>query len=202
MGRVAFEVGDAGTVFQRYPTLVLWGVDQTSRSSDVLSSIQCASATGAKNFVYLKWQVGETFFGGKSSDIDLLSHDRVASEAAGVDADVNGDDDGDIFFKLKPGIWRFYGQFKRSSFFADEQARLYRIVSGTDNDELLGEGDSTPNGEIDGSGLLPVIGSLAMLEVSPVSIAASDVLYFAYGDVDDLTNFRTHWMGMERLQGG
>ena len=105
---------------------------------------------------------------------------------------MNGDDDGDIFFKLKPGVWRFYGQFRRSSYFADEQARLYRIVSGTDNDELLGEGDSTPNGEIDGSGLLPVIGSLVMLEISPVSIAADDVMYFAYGDVDDVTNFRTH----------
>ena len=171
MGRVAFEVGDAGTVFQRYPTLVLFGVNQSARNSDVLSEPQCASASGSKNFIYPKWRVAETFFGGKSSDIDLLSHDDVSGLSGDLDTLVNGDDDGDIFFKLKPGIWRFYGQFKRSSYFADEQARLYRVVSEFNNDELLGEGDSTPNGEIDGSGLLPVIGSLAMLEVSPVSLS-------------------------------
>ena len=200
MGIVSFESGAPGILFQRYPTLVLWGVDQTSRSSDVLSSVQCASAAGSKNFIYPKWQVGETFFGGESSDIAFIGNSGFSSAALGIDAQPNGNK-GDIAFKLKAGVWRFYGQFRRSSYFADEQARLYRI-DRSNADELLGEGDSTPGGEIDGSGLLPVVGSLAMLEVSPVSIAASDVLYFAYGDVDDVTNFRTHWMGMERLQDG
>ena len=100
MGRVAFEVGDAGTVFQRYPTLVLWGIDQTSRSSDVLSSIQCSSASGNKNFIYPKWQVGETFFGGESSDIAFIGDSSFSSAALGIDAQPNGNK-GDIAFKLK-----------------------------------------------------------------------------------------------------
>ena len=183
---------DLVPVLVNNPVAVLWGVDQTSRTADEITGQDVApSGSDASKFTLLQWQHEEDFFGG-GIDVDILDSADAGTDAANAEGlPSTAADRTDIYFKLPAGLYRFSGVFKSGLLARHAQARIYRVKSGSGDDELLAESDAAPYNKVV-AGLDPDTGSVMVLgKTPPIRISGDDVLYVTEGKTSTSTSLST-----------
>lgn len=191
MGRVAFESGAPGELFERYPTVVLWANGQVRRVDAVAANRVVNTHSGSipdigssVATVLFKWNqyFDEEYFDGEDT-IGLSFITSSAARDADADAQAFTTKAGDgVYFKLaKDGLYRFAGAFKSGTIVDGQQVRIYRVVEN-DLDELISESSIEHDEAVDYAGLPATVGLNEIATTPPVEIASSDILYVLEGD--------------------
>ena len=191
MGRVAFESGAPGELFERYPTVVLWANGQVRRVDAVAANRVVNTHSGSipdigssVATVLFKWNqyFDEEYFDGEDT-IGLSFITSSAARDADADAQAFTTKAGDgVYFKLaKDGLYRFAGAFKSGTIVDGQQVRIYRVVEN-DLDELISESSIEHDEAVDYAGLPATVGLNEIATTPPIEIASSDILYVLEGD--------------------
>ena len=111
------------------PSIVLQGFNQSTRDSHPVPSNNQVSSGSAPTFNYLKWKLdtdNELWFSSHSGMVEILSAaDALADALPDADGDLDDGKEGDIFFRLQAGMWRFSGTVFLSTI---RQLETYRIT--------------------------------------------------------------------------
>ena len=198
MGKVSFGGSmrvPQSEVDPHNPAIVLWGNGQTSRLQEEASGADRAqdSESGTKIMVFLRWQIGEKFFGATDDMLQFITASDWSNYTPNTRPSVAR---GDIGFNLTPGYWSFYGDMKLRSNYGGQQSRIWRITDGL-GDDLLAE--SIP-GAYSGAkeGLDPNTGRLKpLIKTPPIKIAATDVVYVIDGDRRNSSSNRSQFLELE-----
>ena len=216
MGRVAFESGAPGELFERYPTIVLWANGQAKRVDAVAANRVVNTHSGSVPdigssvaTVLFKWNqdLDEEYFDGEDT-IGLSFITSSAARAADADAQALTTNAGDgVYFKLaKAGLYRFSGAFKSGTIVDGQQVRIFKVVAG-DTDELIAESTAGIRSEC-GLGLDHYFVS-GIQKTPPVEVDGETTLsdgtlvpvpsfYVINGD-DDTLGQQSHYMELEYL---
>ena len=208
MGKVAFEAGAPGVLFERYPTVVLWANGQ-ARRVDAVSDNRVVNTDSTiipeigsfVSTVLFKWNqyFDEEYFGGEDT-IGLSFITPSAARTADADAQAPTTNAGNgVYFKLaKAGFYRFSGAFKSGTLVAAQQVRIYRVVANAE-DELISESSIEHDEEADHAGTPDTAGLNEIATTPPIEIDPADIFYVLEGDEWNSNIQRAGYLEIEYL---
>ena len=167
------------------PTLFLWGSEQAKRiaAPAVGNLTHVPAGLLVSRSVFLNWKLEdeELFFDAQSSMVEIL-----AAADAPADADIlpaTASERGKIFLKFLSGLWNFEVHLGGTNFGNQYlQGRMMRVVSGADNDEVVGLSSGSVfddlEGGMDETGT-PDQNAVVHYQIPFVQVAEDDVFYVA-----------------------